>query len=572
MIKGDDRRLRMVEEISLVIGGEAGDGVRRAGNLIGRVLNRHGLHVFILDDYQSLIRGGHNFSKIRASRQEIWSHYNQVNLIVALNRETIDLHEKDLVRDGCVLFDGDEVSYDGPAKALSIPISMMVKEVEGIKIMRNSAAMGAIASLYGLDLGVVENVMVQAYGEKAEKNVSLAKKGYEYAEKNFEKLLEVGKVRKLAGHLLTGNEAIALGAVKAGLKVYAAYPMTPSTSILHYLAGLQDELGVVVLQPENEIGVINMALGSAYAGARSMVATSGGGFALMQEAVSLAGMSETPIVVVVCQRPGPSTGVPTYTAQGDLHFVLNAGHGDFPKIVLAPGDTEEAFYKGAEALNLAWKYQVPVLVLLDKHLSESYKTTVIDEGKVAKEGAKIAESPGGGYGKYAFTEDGISPLAFPGTPGAVVKAISYEHDEYGYTTEKVDEIVKMQEKRIQKLDAISRELRDKQTVGVYGDENADDFVVAWGSTKGAVLEAMKLIDRPLKFLQIIYLGPFPSLEVTKHLEGARQVVCVECNATGQLARLIRGETGYEISKTVLKYDARPFDPPTLAARIEEVLG
>lgn len=561
----------MAEEISLVIGGEAGDGVRRAGNLIGRVFNRHGLHVFIWDDYQSLIRGGHNFSKIRASRQEVWNHYDQVDLIVALNRETIDLHEKDLVKDGCVLFDGDEMSYEGSAKALSIPLSAMVKEVEGIKIMRNSAAMGAITSLYGLDLNVVNDIMVQAYGKKAEKNVALARKGYEYAEENFEKILEVGKVGKPAGHLLTGNEAIALGATKAGLKVYAAYPMTPSTSILHYLAGLQDELGAVVLQPENEIGVINMALGSAYAGARSMVATSGGGFALMQEAVSLAGMSETPIVVVVCQRPGPSTGVPTYTAQADLHFVLNAGQGDFPKIVLAPGDTEEAFYKGAEALNLAWKYQVPVLVLLDKHLSESYKTTVIDEGKLTEERAKIAERSDEDYGRYVFTEDGVSPMAFPGTPGAVVKAISYEHNESGHTTEKADEIAKMQEKRIQKLDAIGRELRDKQTVRVYGDEDADDLVVAWGSTKGAVLEAMKLIDRSSKFLQIIYLRPFPFWEVTKHLEEAEQVVCVECNATGQLAKLIRGETGHEISKTVLKYDARPFDPPTLAARIKEVL-
>lgn len=561
----------MAEEISLVIGGEAGDGVRRAGNLIGRAFNRHGLHVFVLDDYQSLIQGGHNFSKIRASRQEVWNHYDQVDLIVALNRETIDLHERELVKDGCVLFDGDEMSYEGFAKALSIPISAMVKEVGGIKIMRNSAAVGAIASLYGLDLSVVGDIMVQAYGKKAEKNVVLAKKGYEYAEKNFEKLLGVGKVGEPAGYLLTGNEAIALGAVKAGLKVYAAYPMTPSTSILHYLAGHQDELGVVVLQPENEIGVINIALGSAYAGARSMVATSGGGFALMQEAVSLAGMSEVPIVVVESQRPGPSTGVPTYTAQGDLHFVLNAGHGDFPKIVLAPGDTEEAFYKGAEALNLAWKYQVPVLVLLDKHLSESYKTTVIDEGKVAEEGAKIAENLGEGYGRYAFAGDGISPLAFPGTPGTVVKATSYEHDESGYTTEEVDEIVKMQEKRIQKLDAISRELRGKQTVGVYGEEDADDLVVAWGSTKGAVLESIRLIDRPLKFLQIIYLRPFPSWEVTKHLERAQHVICVECNATGQLARLIRGEVGYEISKTVLKYDARPFDPPTLASRIKEVL-
>jgi len=563
--------VKMSKDVSLVIGGQAGDGVRRAGNLIGRVLNRHGLNVFVLDDYQSLIRGGHNFSKIRAAPGEVWSHYDQIDLIVALDQETIDLHEKSLAKGGYVLHDGDEIKYSGSGEPLSIPLSKMVEEIGGLKIMRNSAAIGAVAYLYGLDLSVVNDVMTQAYGKRAEKNLVLAKNGYEYAEKSFDKISEVKKVERPPRPLLTGNEAIALGAAKAGLKVYIAYPMTPSTSILHYLAAHQDELGLAVAQPENEIAVINMALGAAYAGARSMVATSGGGFALMQEAVSLAGMSETPVVIVECQRPGPSTGVPTYTGQADMPFVVNAGHGDFPKIVVAPGSTEEAFYKTAEALNLAWKYQVPAIVLSDKHLSESFKTTEIDESQVKQEGVKLAGSAGEDYKRYAFTEDGVSPLAFPGTSGAVVKVSSYEHDELGYTTEEPDEIVRMHDKRGKKLDAIIKDLQGRETVKVYGDEDANDLVISWGSTKGAVLEAMDIINRPLEFLQIIYLRPFPVWEVEKHLKGAKNTVCVEGNTSGQLASLIRQETGHRVGKKILKYDSRAFDPLKLADQLKEVL-
>lgn len=297
----------MKNEANIVIGGKAGDGIRAAGEVLGEIFNRHGLFTFVREDYQSLIRGGHNYSQIRASSDRVWSQYSPADVVVAMDERSIDNHEDRLGEDDKLIFDSDKVDYDGEA-GRPMPLSSMVEKEEGIEVMRNSVAIGAIAHLYGLDLGIVEGVMEKNYGKKAEKNVLLAEKGYEYSEENFEKVIEIEFPEdKEIVPFLTGNQAISLGASKAGLDMYIAYPMTPSTSILHFTANYRDELGLTVVQPENEIGVINMALGSAYAGARSMVGTSGGGFALMQEALSMSGISETPLLIIECQRAGPST-------------------------------------------------------------------------------------------------------------------------------------------------------------------------------------------------------------------------------------------------------------------------
>ena len=290
----------------------------------------------------------------------------------------------------------------------------------------------------------------------------------------------------------------------------------------------------------------------------------------MQEAFSLAGMSETPIVVVEAQRPGPSTGVPTYTSQGDMRFLLHAGHGEFPRIVMAPGDVEEAFYKTAEALNLAWKFQVPVIVISDKHLSESVMTAEINENEVRIEKPKTW-SGSGTYKRYEITDDGISPLAFPGTKGAVIKASSYEHDEYGYTTEQPEQVKKMYEKRFRKMDHIVDYLKKRKTVNVFGEDDASTLLVSWGSTKGAILEAMKLLQHPLKFIQIIYLEPFPTWEVDKHIMNVDKIICIENNYTGQLAGLLREKTGVKVDHKILKYDSREFDPSWLVRALEKVL-
>lgn len=553
-----------------MIGGEAGDGIRAAGNMMGRIFNRHGLYSFVRDDYQSLIRGGHNYSQVRASSEKIWDQRREADIVVAFDERSIENHEERLVENGLLIIDSDDLDYESK-RTRSMPLTSMVEDVEGIEIMRNSATIAAVAYFYGLNLEIVNDLMNEFYGDKAEKNVLLAEKGYEYAENNFEKIRPLDFPEREEAPLLTGNQAISLGAAKAGLKVYIAYPMTPSTSILHFTANYEDELGLTVVQPENEIGVINMALGSAYSGARSMVATSGGGYSLMQEAVSLSGMSETPILVIECQRAGPSTGVPTYTAQGDLGFALNSGQGEFPSIVLAPGDSEEAFYRAGEALNLAWKYQVPAILLSDKHLSESRMTAQIDPDKVKKEEAKFAEEPGSDYQRYEITDDGVSPIATPGTPKAVVKTSSYEHLESGYTTEDPEEIVAMQDKRKKKWDRIEKDVLKRNPVKVYGDEESDKLILTWGSTKGAVLEAMKLIDEPVKLVQPIYLKPFPLERISEHLERAERVIDVEANSTAQLGDLIRKETLSTVDEKILKYDMRPFDPKALAESLKEAL-
>ncbi len=562
--------VQLKEEASVVFGGEAGDGVRASGEILGRIFNRHGHYTFVRDDYQSLIRGGHNFCQIRASPEKIRSQEKYAHIVVALDQRSIQKHESRLKENGKLIFDSDDLDYSSE-KGYGMPLTSMVEEVEGIEIMRNSAVIGAIAYFYGLELQVIEEAMKQAYGERADKNIKLAKSGYEHAKDSFDKIQDMSKNDRGEAPFLTGNQAISLGAAGAGLNVYLAYPMTPSTSILHFLAGHEDELDLKVVQPENEIGVINMALGSAYAGARTMIASSGGGYALMQEAVSLSGMSETPLLIVECQRAGPSTGVPTYTAQSDLDLALNSGHGEFPKVVLAPGDPEEAFYRSGEALNLAWKHQVPAVLLSDKHLSESRMTSPIDSDKIGPEEAKISDNPSEDYVRYETTDDGVSPLAFPGTSDVMVKNTSYEHLESGYTTEEPEDIVKMQEKRKRKWKGIREDVMERNPVNAYGDENAENLIVGWGSTKGAIIEAIDLMDKSAKFVQPIYLDPFPSEEISEYMISANLTIAVENNATGQLAQLIRKEVMKEVDEKVLKYDARPFYPHELAEKLEEML-
>jgi len=373
---------------------------------------------------------------------------------------------------------------------------------------------------------------------------------------------KIGEPRKL----VTGNIAIGEGLVKGGLEVYIAYPMTPSSSILHYLAGKVKDYKLSVVQPENEIAVINMAVGCAYAGKKVAVGTSGGGFDLMQEGFSLAAMSENPIVAVESQRPGPSTGVPTYTSQSDLNYLLNAGHGEFPRIVVAPGTQEQAFYKAGELLNLVWKYQVPGILISDKHLSESWKNVSLNETGIYKAEPKLFD--GGEYKRYKFESDGVSPLAFPGTENVVVKSSSYEHDEYGITTENPEIIARMQEKRFAKLKYIEEELENLETVKTYG--NGENVVVTWGSSVGAVLEAVKKLDN-IKIVQILYFSPFPKKKVVKELSMCENIVGVEANFTGQLCDLIFANTGIAVDKRILKYDSREFSPQYLYLKLKEVV-
>jgi len=549
-----------LQEISILIGGKAGDGIKEAGQTIARLLNRLGYRIFLYDEYPSLVKGGHNFNVIRGADKKIRAHKKDLDIIVALNRETVEKHKGDLKSDGIVLYDSDKVKAAGTG----LPFTAIVKEMEGTSIMRNSAAIGALAKTLDIEWSVVDKLLAERIEKQSDLNLKIAQKAYDTVSKPHLSLTRLGKDPQ---PLLTGNQAIALGAVQGGLNMYIAYPMTPSSGILHFLAAHDDDLGIVTIQPENEIAVALMALGGAYAGAKTMVGTSGGGFALMTEAVSLAGEAEIPIVFVESQRAGASTGVPTFTAQGDLLFVLHAGHGDFLKLVLAPGDVEEAFELTALAMRLAWRYQTPAFILTDKHLSES--TFSFDSGNDEQTPVEpLLWDSKGEYRRYEDKEDGISPLAFPGNPDAVVKVSSNEHNHNGFSTDDPDMVEGIQKKRLRKRKGLKDELAKHEQVKVAGNKDSKTVVICWGSTKGACIEAVEELD--IKMIQPLVMEPFPVDPLNKALSGAKKIISVEVNATGQLGTILSSH-GININHTILRFDARPFTVDSLVQQIKEVL-
>ncbi|HPX51793.1 MAG TPA: 2-oxoacid:acceptor oxidoreductase subunit alpha [Candidatus Pacearchaeota archaeon] len=531
----------MKKDYSILIGGEAGQGSRKAGLIIAKIFNQMGYNVFIHDDYQSLIKGGHSFSQIRASDEECLTHSKKVDFILALDKKTIEKHKAILNKGGIII--SGERPYE------------IVKELNGNRIMGNIAMIAIFSKHIGIDWKTLSSILKKEISRDIEKNLEIAKKAYN----ETKELFKIEKIKKKVNPLVTGNEAIALGAIDAGLDIYSAYPMTPATSILHYLA---EKRKTITTQAENEIAVINSIIGSAYAGKRSMTGTSGGGFALMTEAISFASIAEIPILVVNSQRAGPASGVPTYSAQGDLLFSLNSGHGDIVRFVASPGDANEAYYLSGTLLNLAWKYQTPAILLADKELSES--TYEFYPKKIKKEKELLWDNKGE-YERYAQTENGISPMAYPGK--TIVKATSYEHDRKGYTTEDAETIIAMQDKRLRKFKEMEKALDELETVKVYGNKKSKKAVICWGSTKGAVKEASWKLG--LKVIQILFLQPFPIKELKKALKGVDKLVSVECNSTGQLSVLL-SQNGIKVDKQILKYDARPFNPEDLELKLKKI--
>jgi len=577
-------------KISLLVGGEAGAGISRSGLLFAKSCLRGGLCVFGANDYQSLIRGGHNFYTVRACEEEIYSQADKTDLLIALNKETVLLHKDELVSGAGIIYDQEEFSIDQEdlegkdIKLYHVPLRKIAKELKGPQIMENTVALGAATALLDYEPEILHEVLQDTFKEKvAQQNVEAAKQGYDYVKENYgnsfgyklEKTKSAGKKRLF----LTGNEAIGLGALNAGCKFYAAYPMTPATTILHFLAPLDREYKMVVIQAESEIAAINMVAGASYAGVRSMTATSGGGFSLMSEGVGMVGMTETSPVIVLAQRPGPSTGLPTYTAQGDLRFAIHASQGEFPRIVVAPGDVEECFYITAEAFNLAEKFQMPTIIISDKYLSESNGTTDqfdqnkigIDRGQLITEQKYTQEEE---YMRHKITENGISVRAIPGIKGAIVRTNADEHNELGYTTEDPVLTTKMNDKRFKKLDGLTKELENHETIKLYGPKKADATIVSWGSTKGPIREAMKVLKKKgksINFLQILFLHPFPVGKIKEQMQSAKKTIAVENNKTSQLSSLIQEHLLTTIDHKILKYDGRPFNPEALAQQILEVL-
>jgi 2-oxoglutarate/2-oxoacid ferredoxin oxidoreductase subunit alpha len=548
------------DDFSILIGGRAGYGIDKAGTIIAGLLDQLGYRLYIYRDYPSLIRGGHTFSLIRASGKKINAHRNKVDFLLALNQEAFDLHVNKLKPGAVVVYDSGAVKAEG----VGLPISSLLKETGAPEIARNTCVIGAFAKTAGLDWPLVEAVMRQNMPKETELNLRVARRGYD----------AVGGVRPIKKldqpslPLLTGNETLAQGLIAAGLQAYIAYPMTPSSTILSAMADRAAEDNLKVIQPESEIAVMLMALGFSCAGTKVAVGTSGGGFCLMTEGVSFAGMAELPVVVVVGQRTGPSTGLPTYTGQTELHFVLNAGQGEFPRFIAAPGDAEEAYYWAGVALNLAWKFQVPSFILTDKTMAEGGFNFDLKSIKPIKEEASASWDGKQAYKRYLDTPTGVSPLAFPGTKDVVVKINSYEHDEAGLTIEDAAITKKMAGKRLRKENFMLQELAKYEAVKVYGETSSATALLCWGSNKGVCVETAEKFK--LKVVQPVVLSPFPVEQFQAALKGVKKIICVENNATGQLVKLLK-LNGFSVDASINKYDGRPFDLDELEQRVSEVI-
>lgn len=548
-----------MKDFTILVGGQAGQGSRKAGLVIAKILNSLGYRIFIYDDYQSLIRGGHSFSKIRVSDKKVEGQSESLDYIIALDQETIDKHLDSLKDSGIVLFNSSKIEFK---KGLGINSETIAKEEGGSPIMANTAMISAFAKTIGIEFSLLKNVFQKEFKKGLDINLKIAERVYQEVE-------EKTKIEKLENKILpliTGNEALSLGATKAGLDIYYAYPMTPATSILHFLAG--HKLGVETIQLENEIAVIIAALGSTYAGKRTMVGTSGGGFALMTEGISFATIAEIPVVIVDSQRTGPATGVPTYSGQSDLNFVLNAGQGDIVKFTVAPSNADECYEWGGRILNLAWKYQTPAVVLIDKEISESTFNLEV-KAEIEQENNSLWNQEGE-YKRYEITDNGISPLAFPGN-GVVVKTTSYEHDQSGLTAEESEEdITNMQEKRLRKFESMQEEVDNMEdAIKIFGKKDSKNILITFGSSTGPAIEAAENFD--IKVVQIIVLEPFPVIQVSEAIgEDASNVICVEQNGLGQLASLL-SKNGIEANELILKYSSRAIQKGEIEDLLKEIL-
>ena len=557
-----------MNDFSTLIGGIAGDGINEAGLTASRLLSRLGCSIYMYYDYPSLIRGGHNFSLIRACRSKVLTHTDAVDVLIALNQETVEKHQHKLKESSFVIYDADKVRPEALAgKGCGLAVSSILKQAGAPAIMKNSCILGGYCKAVGIGWPVLEETLRKHMQKKLELNLLVARQGFEQTEGfcQIEDLISTGsgsgsgigssEASPPPRPLLTGNQAMALGLIRAGLGAYVAYPMTPSSSILDFMARYAEDFGLKVVHPESEIAVMLMALGFAYAGVRAAVGTSGGGFCLMTEGLSLAGMAELPVVLVMAQRAGPSTGLPTYTAQGDLHFVLHAGQGEFPRLVVAPGDAEEACIWAGRALNLAWKYQIPAIILSDKTLSESLYSF---EGGLAgevKEESLMLWDGNGRYRRYLQTENGVSPLAFPPQKGQAIKTDSYMHDPQGITSEDPGITREMSDKRRRKGQSLAREMEEYETVKVYGQSSSKTALLFWGSNKGVCVEAAERLG--LRAVQVLALSPFPEKRLIEAMQGVERLLAVECNSAGQLADLARC-CGIKVDDRILKYDGRPF--------------
>jgi len=557
----------MRTELNIRITGGAGQGVHTVGAVISRMAVLWGYHFHATQDYMSRIRGGRNSYSVRIGSDPVRAGKEEADILLCLTPDHLPYFLPRLSNGGLVF--ADVPSALPPV--LAAPLKQMAVSA-GSPILANMVGAGIIAYALGISLEVLDPLLLAAdfKGDFLEKNRKALALGEEWGRERVGEAFRLPPAPSSPRVVMSGNEALAMGAIAGGCKFAAGYPMTPGTGILASLADNGPAVGLVFEQAEDEIAALNMAIGASYTGARAMVATSGGGFALMVEALSLAGMLEMPVVVAIGMRPGPATGMPTRTEQGDLDFALSAGHGEFPRLVLSPGSPEEAFDLAQRAMDLAEEYQVPAIVLTDQYLAD----TIVDMDPAKFEirpvrrhvvrGVEVPRSPDGKYLRYAVTESGVSPMAVPGEPGITVVAGSDEHTEDGHLTEDHAARIRMVEKRRRKGEALAQRTLPPL---VSGPPNGDAVLIGFGSTKDVIEETRQNLAREGIAVAAVHLRqvwPFPAKEVAEIALRYDVALTVENNITGQLARLIRRESGAEIAGTVSRYDGLPFTPETLA--------
>lgn len=577
----------MKNTFAVAIGGAAGQGVATPGNVFAKIFARRGLHLLAYNAYQSIIRGGHTFLTIRAGIERVTSFGDRIDLLIPLNQDTMDRHLRLLGPGAAVIYNGDALKAGDAADGVRL-CPLPVGELSGNrrnKLEQNTLAVGAALSMMGIGFEPLEQILAQQFKKKGEavvaENVEAARAAYQYATQHFEAFPSPLPLTDHRYAVLTGNMALAMGGVAAGVKFYCAYPMSPSTGVLHWMAGHARKAGIMVRQVEDEIGVINMAIGAAHAGVRAMCATSGGGFALMTEALGMSAMIETPVVVIDVQRAGPSTGVPTKTEQGDLWQVLGAAFGDYPRVIAAPTDILDCFKLIPQMHNLADRFQCPAVVISDLLLSEGHTsvdpadldfTVPIDRGELIT----TANGPNGSYKRYLFTETGISPRAIPGLPGYAHTVATDEHDEDGVLIS--DEFTNPIKRRAM------MEKRQRKTAGIeaavpppvlQGPRDADVTLIGWGSTKGVIQEAVEILaDEGItaNHLQVRWLVPLHGEAILDLLRGSRRTIMVENNYSGQFARYLRSETSFVADGHIRKYDGEPFMPHHIVNAVKEQLA
>jgi len=580
----------MPRDLNWAIGGEAGDGIDSTGKIFAQALSRAGRHVFTSKDFASRIRGGYTAYKVRTAVESVESVVDRLDILIALTERTIEENLDELHEGSVVIYDDErstmeDVTLPGEMIALPVPLKRLAEDAGGA-IMRNVVALGAAAAVTDFPIEYLDEALRKRFGQKGSAIVSnnkeAARMGRDYVHEetdlSFDYSLECTDEDYV---LLNGDEAIGMAAIAAGCRFYAGYPITPATAVMEYLTGRIEAFGGTVVQAEDELSAINLALGAARAGARSMTATSGPGIDLMAETFGLVATSETPLVICDVMRSGPSTGMPTKQEQGDLNMLLYGGHGEIPRFVVAPTSVAECFHKTIEAFNLAEKYQTPVYLVSDLALAVSEQTyppaefdmdaVEIDRGKLV-DGESIGDwqNEKGRFQPHFPTADGISPRAFPGTDGGAHMTTGLEHDALGRRTEEQEVRVEQVQKRRQKIDT-ARE-REPFDYREFGDPDADTLVLSWGSNEGAMCEALELLAEDgydVRFVSVPYIYPRPDL--TDEVRAAETTLVVECNATGQFANLVERDVLERVDR-VNKYDGVRFKADELADEVRDALA